>query len=47
LPERLGLLGCVDALESNLVLLAVSIKHGYRVAIGNTDDSTGEGLRVG
>ena len=47
LAERLRLLRCVDALEANLVLLAVSIKHGYRVAISHADHAAEQGVGVG
>ena len=47
LAEGLSLLGGVDALEANLVLLAVSIEDGYRVAIGNADHAAEQGVRVG
>lgn len=45
--RKLGLLRRIDALEANLVLLAVGIQHGYGVAIGNSDHITGEGLSLG
>ena len=47
LAEWLSLLGRVDALEANLVLLAVGIEHGYRVAISNADHAAGQGVGVG
>lgn len=31
-----------DRVKSYLVLLAVGIEHGYRVAIGNPDHATGK-----
>jgi hypothetical protein len=34
-------------LETNLVLLAVSIQHGYRIAIGNPDHLAGDGFSLG
>ena len=42
LPEGLSLLRRVDALEANLVLLAISIQHGYCVAIGFAHYLAGE-----
>ena len=45
--EGLGLFGSVDAAEANLVLLAVGIEHGYRVAISNADYTAGQGVGVG
>ena len=47
LAEGLCLFWCVDALEANLVLLAVGIEDGYRVAISNADYATGESVGLG
>lgn len=47
LAEGLGLLGGVDATEANLVLLAVGIQDGYRVAISYTDHAAEQGVGVG
>ena len=47
LSERLRLLWGVDAAKANLVLLAVSVEHGYRVAISYADNAAEQGVGVG
>ena len=47
LTKGLGLLRGVNALEANLVLLAVGVEHGYRVAISYADHTTEQGVSVG
>ena len=47
LTEGLRLFRRVDALKANLVLLAVAIKDGYRVAISDADYTASQGVGVG
>ena len=47
LAEGLGFLGGVDARQANLVLMAVGIEDGYRVAIGNAHHAAKQGVGVG
>ena len=47
LAKGLSFFRCVDALEANLVLLAVGIENGYRVAIGNAHHAAEQGVGVG
>lgn len=42
LAEGLRLLRSIDPLKPNLVLLAVGIEDGYRIAIGNPDHAPGK-----
>ena len=44
LSEGLCLLRRVDTAEADFVLLAVGIEDGYRVAIGNANYATGQGV---
>ena len=47
LAEGLGLFRRIYATKANLVLLAIGIEHGYRVAISNADYTAGQGVGVG
>jgi hypothetical protein len=47
LPEWLRLLWSVDSLKANFVLLVVSVQDGDGIAIGNTNDTAGQGVGVG
>ena len=40
--ERLSFFRGIDTGETNFVLLAICIKHGNRIAIGNPDHATGK-----
>jgi hypothetical protein len=47
LPEWLRLLWSVDSLKANFVLLVVGVQDGDGIAIGNTNDTAGQGVGVG
>lgn len=46
LTEGLSFLRSIDALKANLVLLAISVEHGDRVAISYGDHAAEQGLGV-
>lgn len=43
LAKGLSLLGSVNAGQTNLVLLALAVKQGNRIAVGNADHLPGQG----